>query len=164
MAAKPDFAPARHMLGVALEQQGNEIQALAALRRAVELSPKLADAHARIGTLCLSLSRRPEAIKALHRASVVAPQSDLGRPALAKAYMAEERQGDAEQVLRRMLAGSPDHFDARKMLGDVLSYSGQFKQAAQEYERAISTGRQPISAYHSLAMSRKLTEGRPPVG
>ena len=88
----------------------------------MELSPKLADAHARIGTLCLSLSRGPEAIRALHRASVVAPQSDLGRLALAKAYTAEEQQGDAEQVLRRMLARSPDHFDARKMLGDVLSF------------------------------------------
>jgi tetratricopeptide (TPR) repeat protein len=161
--AKPDFAAGHHMLGVALEQQGNEVQALSALRRAVELSPKLADAHARIGTLCLSLSRRPEAIKALHRASVVAPRTDLGQLALAKAYMAEERQGEAEQVLRRMLARSPDHFDARKMLGDVLSYSGQFKEAGQEYERAIGTGRQPISAYHSLVMSRKLTEDDRPL-
>ena len=35
--------------------------AVAALRRAVALSPKLADAHARIGSLLLSLSRRQEA-------------------------------------------------------------------------------------------------------
>jgi tetratricopeptide (TPR) repeat protein len=161
--AKPDYALAHHMLGVALEQQGNETQALGALQRAVTLSPKLADAYARIGTLCLSLSRRPEAIKALHRASVVAPNTDLGRLALAKAYMAEERQAEAEQVLRRMLARNPTHFDARKMLGDVLSYSGQFKEAGQEYERAISAGRQPVSAYHSLVMSRKLTEDDRPL-
>lgn len=163
VTAKPDYAAAHHMLGVALEQQGNEVQALGALSRAVELSPKLADAHARIGTLCLSLSRRPQAIKALHRAAVVAPNTDLGRLALAKAYMAEERQSDAEHVLRKMLARNPSHFDARKMLGDVLSYSGQFKEAGQEYERAISAGRQPISAYHSLVMSRKLTEDDRPL-
>ncbi len=163
IAAKPDWAPAHHMLGVALEQQGNEVQAMAALRRAVTLSPKLADAHARIGTICLSLSRRPEAISSLRRASTIAPQTDLGKLALAKALVAEERQSEAEQVLRRMLTRSPDHFDARKMLGDVLSYAGKFEEAGQEYERAINTGRQPVSAYHSLVMSRKMTEADRPI-
>ena len=163
VTAKPDFANGYHMLGVALEQQGNEMQALTALKRAVQLAPKLADAHARIGTLSLSLSRRPEAIKALHRAAAAEPQSDLGRLALAKAYMAEERQGEAEKVLRRMLARNPTHFDARKMLGDVLSYAGDFKGAGEEYERAISAGRQPVSAYHSLVMSRKMTDDDQPL-
>lgn len=161
--ARPDYVPSLHMLGVALEQQGNEMQAVQVLQRAVALSPKLADAHARIGTLFLSLSRRQEAIAALHRAAAAEPQSDLGRLALAKAYMAEERQEEAAAVLRKMLARSPNHFDARKMLGDVLSYAGQFEEAGKEYQRAISTGQQPISAYHSLVTSRKLTEADRPL-
>ncbi len=163
IAAKPDFAPAHHLLGTTLEAQGNASLAVGALRRAVALSPKLADAHARIGTLLMGLSRRPEAIAALRRAAAVAPQSDIGRLSLAKALMAEERQDEAAAVLRRMLARSPDHFDARKMLGDVLSFAGQFEAAGLEYQRAIETGRQPISAYHSLAMSRKLTEADRPL-
>jgi tetratricopeptide (TPR) repeat protein len=158
IAAKPDFAPAHHMLGMALESQGNETMAVGALRRAVALQPKLADAHARIGTLLMSLSRRPEAIASLRRAAEVAPQADIGRLSLAKALMAEERQEEAIAVLRRMLARSPTHFDARKMLGDALSFAGQFEEAGKEYQRAIDTGRQPVSAYHSLVMSRKLTE------
>jgi tetratricopeptide (TPR) repeat protein len=156
--AKPDFAPAHHMLGMALESQGNESMAVGALRRAVALQPKLADAHARIGTLLMSLSRRPEAIVALRRAAEVAPQADIGRLSLAKALVAEERQDEAIVVLRRLLARDPTNFDARKMLGDTLSFAGQFEEAGQEYQRAIDTGRQPISAYHSLVMSRKLTE------
>ena len=163
IAAKSDFAAAHHMLGVALEQQGNDMQAIVALRRAVALSPKLADAHARIGTLCMSLSRRTDAIAALRRAYAVAPQSDVGRLALAKALIAEERQEEAASTLRRMLARSPNHFGARKMLGDVLSYAGRFEEAGEEYERAISSGDQPISAYHSLVMSRTLTEADRPL-
>jgi tetratricopeptide (TPR) repeat protein len=163
IAAKRDFVPSQHMLGVALEAQGNEIQALGALQRAVALSPKLADAHARIGTLSLGMSRREEAIAALRRAAAAAPQADIGRLSLAKAFMAEERQEEAEAVLRKMLARSPTHFDARKMLGDVLSFGGKFAEAGQEYQRAISTGQQPISAYHSLVSSRKLTEADRPI-
>ncbi len=163
IAAKADFVPAHHMLGVTLEAQGNETLAVSALRRAVALSPKLADAHARIGTLMLSLSRRPEAIAALRRAAEVAPQADIGRLALAKALMAEDRQDEAIVVLRRMLARSPGSFDARKMLGDALSYAGQFEEAGREYQKSIETGRQPISAYHSMVMSRKLTEADRPL-
>jgi tetratricopeptide (TPR) repeat protein len=163
IAAKPDFAAGHHMLGLALEAQGNETMAVGALRRAVALAPKLADAHARIGTLLLGLSRRTEAIASLRRAAAVAPQADIGRLSLAKALMAEEQQDEAAAVLRRMLARSPNHFDARKMLGDVLSFSGQFEAAGLEYQRAIDTGRQPISAYHSLVMSRKLTEADRPL-
>ncbi len=161
--AKPDFAPAHHMLGMALEAQGNESMAVGALRRAVALQPKLADAHARIGTLMMSLSRRPEAIAALRRAAACAPQADIGRLSLAKALVAEEKQDEAIAVLRRMLARNPTNFDARKMLGDTLSFAGQFEEAGQEYQRAIDTGRQPISAYHSLVMSRKLTEADRPL-
>jgi tetratricopeptide (TPR) repeat protein len=163
IVAKPDFAQAHHMLGIALEAQGNETMAIVALRRAVALSPKLADAHARIGTLSLGLSRREEAIAALRRASAAAPQSDIGRISLAKAFMAEERQDEAAAVLRRMLARAPNHFDARKMLGDVLSFAGEFEEAGREYQRAIATGNQPISAYHSLVSSRKLTEADRPL-
>jgi len=163
IAAKPDFAPAHHMLGMALEAQGNETMAVGALRRAVALSPKLADAHARIGTLLMSLSRRPEAIAAFRRAAEVAPQADIGRLALAKALTAEGRQDEAITVLRRMLVRNPTNFDARKMLGDALSFGGQFEEAGREYQRAIDTGRQPISAYHSLVTSRKLTEADRPL-
>jgi tetratricopeptide (TPR) repeat protein len=148
---------------MALEAQGNEKMAVGALRRAVALSPKLADAHARIGTLLMSLSRRQEAIASLRRAAAVAPGADIGRLSLAKALMAEERQGEAIAVLRRMLARNPTNFDARKMLGDALSFGGQFAEAGQEYQRAIETGRQPISAYYSLVISRKLTEADRPL-
>lgn len=163
IVAKPDFAAAHHMLGMALESQGNETLAVGALRRAVALSPKLADAHARLGTLLMSLSRRPEAIASLRRAAAVAPQADIGRLSLAKALMAEERQDEAIAVLRRMLVRNPTNFDARKMLGDALTFAGEFEEAGREYRRAIDTGRQPISAYHSLAMSRKLTEADRPL-
>ena len=161
--AKPGFAPAHHMLGVALESQGNETMAVRALRRAVELSPRLADAHVRIGTLLMSLSRRQEAIASLRRAAEVAPRADIGQLSLAKALLAEERPEEATAVLRRILARNPANFDARKTLGDALTVGGQFEEAGQEYQRAIDSGRQPIGAYHSLVMSRKLTEADRPL-
>jgi tetratricopeptide (TPR) repeat protein len=111
----------------------------------------------------LSLSRRPEAIAALRRAAAVAPQADIGRLSLAHALMAEERQDEAIAVLPRMLARNPTNFDARKMLGDVLSFGGWFEEAEQEYQRAIDTGNQPITAYHSLVNLRKLTEADRPL-
>jgi tetratricopeptide (TPR) repeat protein len=163
IAAKPDFGPAYHGLGMALEAEGNATMAVDVLRQAVALSPKLADAHARIGTLMMSLSRRPEAIASLRRAAEVAPQADIGRLSLAKALMAEERQDEAIAVLRRLLARNPTNFDARVMLGDVLSYGGWFEEAEQEYQRAIKTGNQPISAYQGLVNLRKLTEADRPL-
>ena len=163
IAAKPDFTLAYHKLGIALEAQGNEIMALGALSRAAELSPKLADAHARVGTLLLSLGRRPEAIASLRRAAAVAPQSEIGQLSLINALMVEERQDEAIALLRRMLARHPTNLDARRLLGDALTSAGAFEEAGREYQRAIETGGQAISAYHSLVMSRKLAKADRPL-
>lgn len=158
--AKPDFAQAHHGLGAALAAQGSERMAVGALRRAVALSPKLAprsaDLQARLGALLMSLSRRQEAVTSWRRAAEAAPRTEIGQLSLAKALMAEERPHEAIAVLRRMLARDPSSFQARKILGDALSFGGEFEEAGQEYQRAIDTGPQPIAAYHSLATSRKL--------
>ena len=44
----------------------------------------------------------------------------MGRLSLAMALMTEEKPAEAETVLRRLLARTPDDFDAHKMLGDIL--------------------------------------------
>jgi tetratricopeptide (TPR) repeat protein len=49
------------------------------------------------------------------------------------------------------------------MLGDAPGFAGQFEAAGQEYQRAIETVRRPINVYHSLVMSRKLTEADRPL-
>jgi acyl-coenzyme A synthetase/AMP-(fatty) acid ligase len=163
IAAMPDSAPAHHMLGQALEAQGNETVAVEALRRAVALSPDLVDAHARLGTLLLSLSQRKEAVAAFRLAASLDPDAEIGRLALANALMAEGRQDEAEAVLRHMVERYRGSFDGHKMLGDLLSFGGRFEEAGREYQCAIDTGRQPANAYHSLVMSRKLTDADRPL-
>jgi tetratricopeptide (TPR) repeat protein len=163
IAAKPDYAPAHHAMGMALEIQGDDCAAIEALRRAVALSPEVASAHARLGFLLSKLSERQAAIAAFRRAASVEPDTTLGRLALAWALMAEARYDEAEAVLRRSLARDPNNFDTRKTLGEVLLSRGRFDEAASEYQRAITTGGQAAAAYHGLVLTRTLTEADRPL-
>lgn len=72
------------------------------------------------------------------------PQSDIGRLSLTNVLMAEERQDEAAAVPRRMLARSPDHLDACRVLDDVLSFAGTFEAAGLVYQRPIEAGRRGV--------------------
>ena len=161
--AKPDFASAHHMLGLALEAQGNGTMAVAALRRAVALSPKLADAHARIGTLSLGLSRREEAISSLRRAAAVAPHSDIGPPVAGQGADDGGTPAEAERCCAACWHARGTISMPTRCSATYCPFDGEFEAAGREYQRAIDSGKQPTSAYHSLVSSRRLTEADRPL-
>jgi tetratricopeptide (TPR) repeat protein len=162
LALRPDAAT-HHTLGLALEQTGNADAALAAHRRATELSPNLAEAHGRVGDLLLGKGRREEAAQAYERAFAAAPRTTYGLLCGAKAKSLEDRPREAEQRLRRLIARDGKSAEAHLILGLLLNEDGRFEEAAASFERSLALAPLQATAHHGLVSSRRLTEADRPL-
>ncbi len=121
VASDPGYGDAYFRLGIALEKLGDSGGAIVAYDRATELLPSLSEAWFRAGALVYTLGHRDEAIGCFRRASATGGKSSFGRLGKARALLAEDRNQEAELVLRKTLAADPANAMAHDLLGNLLS-------------------------------------------
>src|ERR1700685_1492332 len=107
VASDPLYADAYFRLGIALEKLGDIGGAIVAYDRATELLPSLTEAWFRAGALVYTLGHRDEAIGCFRRAAANGGNTVCGRLGKARALLTEERNEEAEQVLRKTLSLDP---------------------------------------------------------
>src|ERR1700722_10482199 len=157
VASNPSYADAYFRLGVALEKLGNTGAAIVAYDRATELSPSLTEAWFRAGALVYTLGHRDEAIGCFRRAAATGGNTGFGRLGKARALLTEERNQEAEQVLRRTVVRDPKNAMAHDLLGNLLSESGRFDEARECFERAIAIAPLLAGCYYDLVRCRPVT-------
>ncbi len=146
-----------------LDDGGDRSGAIACFERVVALRPRMADAHARLGTLLNLAGQRDLAITHLRRAAAAEPNTTLGRVSRARAFLLEDNLAEAEQGFSRAVALDPKAAEARRMLGAVFSIRGRFDEASDQFMRALEVDRDDVIAYFGLARSRRMTEADRPL-
>jgi tetratricopeptide (TPR) repeat protein len=136
VAVDPGFQDSHLRLGIAFEAAGAADAALAAYHAAAELKP-LPEANYRAANLLDNLGHTSRAIEMFRRAAGAATGTTLGRLAMARALLAEDRDAEAERVLRKVLATEPDNAVALDLLGNRLADAGRFAEARRSFLRAI---------------------------
>jgi tetratricopeptide (TPR) repeat protein len=157
LAVEPSFAQASLCLGIALQDQGDTAGALAAYRQALSLQPTLTAAHVCLGALLESLGEHPLAIASFRSGAASGPASLWGRLSNARALVAENRDVEAESILREFVALHPANAMGHEMLAMVFANSGRFEKARDCYERAIAAAPQLAGSYYDLARCRRIT-------
>ncbi|HXJ90097.1 MAG TPA: sulfotransferase [Candidatus Binatia bacterium] len=157
VAANPRYADAYFRLGIALEKQGDISGAVVAYDRATELLPSLAEAWFRAGALVYTLGHRDEAIGCFRRAAATGGKTSFGRLGMARALLTEDRDREAEQVLRQTLARDPGNAMAHDLLGNLLSEFGRFDEARECFECAITLAPLLAGSYYDLVRCRPIT-------
>ena len=157
VASNPRCADAYFRLGIALEKLGDIGGAIAAYGRATRLLPSLAEAWFRAGALVSELGHREEAIGCFRRAAETAARTSYGRLGQARALLLEDRNREAEQVLREAVAADPENAMAYDLLGSLLSDVGRFEEARACFERAIAIAPLLAGSYYDLARCRPVT-------
>src|ERR1700730_17870331 len=107
VASNPRYTDAYFRMGIALEKLGDLGGAILAYDRATELLPSLTEAWFRAGALVHTLGHRDEAIGCSRRAAANGPKTRFGRLVAARALLTEDRDTEAERVLRRTLKLDP---------------------------------------------------------
>jgi tetratricopeptide (TPR) repeat protein len=155
--SNPRYADAHFRLGIALEKLGDITGAIVAFDRATQLLPTLTEAWFRAGALIYTLGHRDEAIGCFHRAASTGGKSSFGRLGKARALLTEDRNQEAEQVLRQTLALDPGNAMAHDLLGNLLTEFGRFGEARECFQRAITIAPLLAGSYYELVRCRLVT-------
>jgi len=157
VASDPHYGDSYFRLGIAFEKAADVAGAIAAYDRATELLPGLSEAWFRAGALVYTLGHRDEAIGCFRRAAAAGGNTGFGRLAKARALLTEDRNQEAEKVLRKTVALDPGNAIAHDLLGNLLAEFGQFEEARECFERAIAVAPLLAGSYYDLARCRPLT-------
>ena len=157
VANNPRYADAYFRLGIALEKLGDIGGAIVAYDRATELLPSLTEAWFRAGALVYTLGHRDEAIGCFRRAAATGGNTSFGRLGKARALLTEDRNQEAELVLRKTLALDPQNALAHDLLGNLLSEFGRFGEARECFQRAIAIAPLLAGCYYDLVRCRRVT-------
>ncbi len=157
VASNPRYADAYFRLGIAWEKLGNIGEAIVAYDRATELLPSLTEAWFRAGDLVYTLGHHDEAIGCFRRAAANGDNSSFARLGKARALLIEDRNQEAEQVLRKTLALDARNAMAHDLLGSLLSELGRFDEARDCFQSAIASAPLLAGSYYDLVRCRPVT-------
>ena len=157
VTSNPRYTDAYFRLGIALEKLGSIGGAIVAYDRATELLPSLTEAWFRAGALVYTLGHRDEAIGCFRRAAATGGKTSFGRLGKARALLTEDRNQEAEQVLRHTVALDPGNAMAHDLLGNLLSEFGRFDEARECFQRAIAVAPLLAGSYYDLVRCRPVT-------
>jgi tetratricopeptide (TPR) repeat protein len=157
VSSNPRYADAYFRLGIALEKLGDLGSAIVAYHRATELLPSLTEAWFRAGALVHTLGHRDEAIGCFRRAAASGPKTRFGRLGAARALLTEDRDVEAERVLRETLVLDPANALAHDLLGNLLSEFGRFEEAHECFTRAVTIAPLMAGSYYDLVRCRPVT-------
>jgi predicted CXXCH cytochrome family protein len=155
-AAYPDDPWVQFWLGSVVDEAGRPREAVAALRRAVELQPLLLEARVKLAD---ALYRAGDATAALGELEAVVAADPVAWP---RAWynlgiIRQERGGtDAARAARAAFAEAsrldPDLLDAHVQLGTLLLADGRLDDAEAAFARAIVAAPTNVSALGSMAV------------
>lgn len=136
-------AVSHYNLGRLLSDRGEMEDAVAHLRRAVELAPDFGNAHYNLATALEQAGRTEEALQAASRAVEAQPEDRGSRLLLARLLGRAGRHDRAEEELRRLLEVDPGDGETLLALGGVLEARGHGDEALETYRRAAALEGEP---------------------
>ncbi|HEX9179688.1 MAG TPA: tetratricopeptide repeat protein, partial [Burkholderiales bacterium] len=161
LRGEPGNAHALHYLGIIAYQRGQDSEAAALFRRAIDADGGVAEFHLNLGNTLNRLGRPEEAADAFRRAVSLRPDSAPALYAMGLIELAAGRNGEALECFRRALAARPDfpeaHFQAGRLLGSI----GRATEAAPHLEEFLRSRPDDPDAWSELG-GLQLQAGLPP--
>ncbi len=134
--AQESPAAAAFRAGAAAQQRGDLEDAAAAYRRAIEIEPRFAEAHANLGAVLARLGRYDEAVLADKRALEINPRLTAARLNLGIAHYRAGALAAALEALQAVHRAEPSLLQARQLLGLVLVELGRDADAIPYLEES----------------------------
>jgi protein O-mannosyl-transferase len=137
-AIKLDHGMARAYMGLGMANEvGNPEEALAACRKAIELAPKLSEAHLAMGAILLKKADYVGAA-AEYRKSLDIQPDFFAWNNLGDAQLQMKQFVEAERSFRQAMAFNADNAIVRYNLGMALSELGRREEALEEVRKSLA--------------------------
>lgn len=147
VSRQPESAIGHYLLGAAFERTGKRAEAVAELRRVLQIDP---DFHAALNylgyTLAESKENLDEALSLVQRAVALEPDNGAYVDSLGWTYYQLGRNEQARGYLERAARLEPADATLQEHLGDVYVALGQNDRAREAYQRALDLGNDNTAA------------------
>ena len=138
--------------GYAALQAGNYAEAVALLKRVVELEPKDKTAWNNLGRAYMGLRQTEPAIEAYRKQIEVNPYDAQAHNNLGHAYFVLQKYGDAEAAFKKQIELNPLDDYAATTLGSIYLELGRYDQALAQLQRAVTL--KPEEAWLQLQLGK----------
>jgi tetratricopeptide (TPR) repeat protein len=136
--------------GIALAQQGRQIEAIEQLERSTSIDPTNDQAHYNLAVVHIELRKFDRAKENLTQAIAANPESASYQEKLGTVLMQLEDWQGAKSAFERAIELDPNLFKAYFKLGQVLEELDDAQNALHRYTEAIQKGPRFIEAYQAL--------------
>ena len=131
------YPQAYHMLGEAYAQKQQWPEAESALKRSIELEPKLADSYMDLGAIRNQTKNYAGAEEALKKSLELKPDSPMAEYELAKTYVATGRWQEAAPLAEAVTKELPDLAAAHVLLANIRLKQRNAPAALHEYQEYL---------------------------
>src|SRR5438445_2240889 len=129
-----------YRLGQTQFEQGMTLQAIESLKKAIDMNPKLAEAHDYLGVIYLQQTDPSHAVKYLKKAVEIDPYYTDAHNTLGVAYKElgkfEKALAEFEIALKDRTYATPEKIHLN--MGQVFLARGDYPQAIQSFEKALT--------------------------
>ena len=147
------------LLAQAWSQMGNYPRAVESCHKALQLDPKLAEAHSIAGMALIHSDHPADAVAEFRSQLELEPDNNDAQYHLAFALLQLPRSDEAQTLLRGVLARDPNHAQANYELGRELLNAGKKEEAIAYLEAAARLNPQ-LDAVHYQLQSAYRAVGR----
>lgn len=123
--------------GEMMEQRGQVPEARKNYSKAIELCPRLVEAHVGLARLDYSAGRVPEAQNRLQDVLKSSPRSPLALAAMGQLHAEQGHWGEAVEYIQQAINADPDNKNYTFQLAVALAKSGQVDQSVAFFTRAV---------------------------
>ncbi len=132
------------------EAQGQLAAAVELQLQALQLDPKIAQAHVNLITLYARLNQPDKAAQAYRSAIQLAPNSADAYYNYGVLCGMNRQPAEARHAFERVIQIDPGNADAHHNLGALLQEGGKLAEAAREFQRAIEINPAAANSYFQL--------------
>jgi len=145
--SEPHHAPALHLLGVMASQNGDHVQGLVWLERALTIEPQNPVFLSNYATTLISVKRFTEALNTSLLAVSLRPDYFSALRNCALALVSLEKNHEAIQFIEQCIQLQPDSLEMLLLKAQVLHDIKAFTAAAGVYDRVIELKPDHVDAY-----------------
>jgi tetratricopeptide (TPR) repeat protein len=160
--ARPANADAQNIFGVSLAALGRTKEAVAALERAIKITPNAPSYHANLGEVLRQSGELEAALKPLEEAVRLDPKNAQALNNLGIVHFEQKKFAKAIEYYERALAQRPNMAEALNNLGNARRMTGDIDGAVQAYQDALVQRAVYPEAYNNLGtllqLDRKFEE------
>lgn len=133
-----DKLPEVHFsLGSAFAATGQNVQAIAEDKRALELAPNSDEAYRRLGNAYKANGQKQEALQALEKAVEINPYYWNNLAALGNAYVAFGESDNAVKMFTKVIQLEPDNPTGYNNLGLVYFSLGKYEESISAFQKSL---------------------------